>query len=248
MSYQVKIDIFEGPFDLLLHLIQKNDLDIYDIPISDITSEYLKYIDLFKEMNLTLAGDFLVMAATLIQIKAKTLLPRDEHAEEGPDPREELVARLVEYQKFKEVSDILARKYDEQRDVFYRGAPLFNKDDQTLDLNLPKLLDAFRDVLESSEVNVREILVEEIPVEVRIRQILDILETRSYIRFSELFPAGSSRYTMVVSFLALLELIRLHQVQVSQPANFDEIHINRIQNADKESVLAITSTAEGANG
>src|SRR3954469_24521647 len=91
MSYQVKIDIFEGPFDLLLHLIQKNDLDIYDIPISDITSEYLKYIELFKEMNLTMAGDFLVMASTLIQIKARTLLPTDETAEDGPDPRAELV-------------------------------------------------------------------------------------------------------------------------------------------------------------
>src|SRR4051812_7793965 len=104
MSYQVKIDIFEGPFDLLLHLIQKNDLDITDIPIADITSEYLRYVDLMTELNLTVAGDFLVMASTLIQIKARTLLPSDAEVEEGPDPRAELVQRLLEYQKFKEAA------------------------------------------------------------------------------------------------------------------------------------------------
>src|SRR4051812_34116609 len=105
MSYQVKINIFEGPLDLLLHLIQKNDLDIYDIPISDITREYLGYLDVLQELNLNVAGDFLVMAATLMQIKAKTLLPADPNeVSEGPDPRAELVQRLLEYQKFKEAA------------------------------------------------------------------------------------------------------------------------------------------------
>src|SRR6185295_5141813 len=105
MTYQVKINIFEGPLDLLLHLIQKNDLDIYDIPISDITAEYLKYLQFLKDLNLSVAGEFLVMAATLMQIKAKTLLPSDNlAADEGPDPRAELVQKLIEYQKFKEAA------------------------------------------------------------------------------------------------------------------------------------------------
>jgi len=111
MAYQVKIDIFEGPLDLLLHLIQKNDLEIYDIPISEITAEYLRYVDILKELNLSLAGEFLVMAATLMQIKAHMLLPVEEgQGEEGPDPRAELVQRLLEYQKFKEAAKILADK------------------------------------------------------------------------------------------------------------------------------------------
>jgi segregation and condensation protein A len=236
MSYQVKINIFEGPLDLLLHLIQKNDLDIYDIPISDITQEYLNYLDMLKDLNLSVAGEFLVMAATLMQIKAKTLLPVDPtNAEnEGPDPRAELVQKLLEYQKFKEAARFLARGFEEQRDVFYRGAPIFTKDDQMLELSMGKLLEAFKGVLETAEVSVREILVEEIPVEVRIREILDVLESKSFVAFSELFPSGSPRKTLVVTFLALLELIRLKQVNVSQPSNFGEIHINRVKDRDFE--------------
>src|SRR5262245_34251220 len=120
MTYQVKIDIFEGPLDLLLHLIQKNDLDIYDIPISEITTEYLNYLDIFKELNLTVAGEFLVMASTLMQIKAHTLLPVDvEGVLEGPDPRAELVQRLLEYQKFKEAAKVLNGHFEQQRDIYY---------------------------------------------------------------------------------------------------------------------------------
>lgn len=245
MTYQVKIEIFEGPLDLLLHLIQKNDLDIYDIPISQITSEYLNYIDFLKELNLTVAGEFLVMAATLMQIKAKTLLPVDEtNEEEGPDPRTELVQRLIEYQKFKEVSNTLAQKFESQRDVFYRGAPIFNKDEQTLDLSMAQLLEAFQGVLSTAESEVREILVEEIPVEVRIREILDILETQPFILFRDLFPSNASRRTMLVSFLALLELIRLHQVRVTQSDNFNDIHINRAINKEAEPQEQLTLTGE----
>ena len=238
MSYQVKINIFEGPLDLLLHLIQKNDLDIYDIPISDITAEYLSYLDILKELNLNVAGEFLVMAATLMQIKARTLLPVDPATAEaeGPDPRAELVQKLLEYQKFKEAARFLAHGFEAQRDIYFRGAPMFGKEDQVLDLSMAKLLEAFREVLETAEVGVREILVEEIPVEVRIREILDVLETRPFVAFSELFPANSTRKTLVVTFLALLELIRLKQVRVTQPENFSEIHINRVVDDELELV------------
>lgn len=238
MDYQVKIDIFEGPLDLLLHLIQKNDLEIVDIPIAQITSEYLNYLDLFEELNLTVAGEFLVMATTLMQIKAHMLLPADSSGEaEGPDPRAELVQRLLEYQKFKEASKILSDRFDLNRDIYYRGAPLFSRDDQTLDLDMAALVDAFQNVLSTSEENVREILVEEIPLEVRIREILDILETKAFVNFHELFPAAASRKTLIITFLALLELIRLRQVQVAQTDNFGEIHINRVQQAESSLVL-----------
>lgn len=241
MTYQVKIDIFEGPFDLLLHLIQKNDLDIYDIPISEITAEYLRYLDLLKELNLNLAGEFLVMASTLMQIKARTLLPTvaGEGEAEGPDPRAELIQKLLEYQKFKEAARTLSERFDLQKDRFYRGAPIFNKDEQILDVDLTQLLDAFQDVLATADTNVREILFEEIPVEVRIREILDVLETRDFVAFHDLFPAGSSRKAFVVTFLALLELIRLKQVRVTQTDNFGEIHINRVVDSN----LVLSSTA-----
>lgn len=235
MSYQVKINIFEGPLDLLLHLIQKNDLDIYDIPISEITAEYLKYVELLKDLNLNVAGEFLVMATTLMQIKARMLLPAEATPEgEGPDPRAELVQKLLEYQKFKEAAQILAQQFENQRDVFYRGAPLFSKEDQVLDLPMAKLLEAFQGVLETADESVREILVEEIPVEVRIREIIDVLATRPFVNFSDLFPANSPRRALVVTFLALLELIRLKQVRVSQTDSFGEIHINRAQDNEIE--------------
>jgi segregation and condensation protein A len=247
MGYQVKINIFEGPLDLLLHLIQKDDLDIYDIPISDITAEYLKYLEFLKDLNLNVAGEFLVMAATLMQIKARTLLPSEAGAAEGegPDPREELVQKLLEYQKVKEAARYLGYNYDVHRDVFYRGAPMFGKEDQILDLQMPRLLEAFRGVLEKAETGVREILFEEIPVEVRIREILDVLGERSSVAFSELFPATYTRKALVVTFLALLELIRLKQVRVAQPANFGEIHIARVTDSELEMT---SSSTEGSQG
>lgn len=239
MNYQVKIDIFEGPLDLLLHLIQKNDLEITDIPIAQITSEYLGYLDLMQELNLNVAGEFLVMAATLMQIKAKMLLPSEQVGEgEGPDPRAELVQRLLEYQKFKEAAKVLSVRFDEQRDVYYRGAPLFSREDQTLELEMSQLVDAFQKVLQQSETNVREILFEEIPVEVRIREILDTLESRPFVAFHELFPGDAPRKTLVVTFLALLELIRLRQVRVAQSDNFSEIHISKLQESEKTVTLA----------
>lgn len=236
MSYQVKINIFEGPLDLLLHLIQKNDLDIYDIPISEITTEYLSYMDVLKELNPSVAGEFLVMAATLMQIKARTLLPAEVNPDgsEGPDPRAELVEKLLEYQKVKEAARYLGYNYDVHRDVFYRGAPMFGKDDQVLDLTMPRLLEAFQKVLTTADKGVREILFEEIPVEVRIREILDVLQTREFVAFSELFQASAGRKALVVTFLALLELIRLKQVRVAQSDNFGEIHINKVTDSDIE--------------
>ncbi|MCB4755636.1 MAG: segregation/condensation protein A [Elusimicrobia bacterium] len=237
----MKINIFEGPLDLLLHLIQKNDLDIYDISISDITAEYLKYLDILKELNPNVAGEFLVMASTLMQIKARTLLPAEEaESLEGPDPRTELIQKLLEYQKFKEASKFLKEKFETQRDVYYRGAPLFDKEEQILNVSLTELLDAFREVLESAETGVREILVEEMPVEVRIREILELLENQAFATFSELFPKRATHKLLIVTFLALLELIRLRQVRVQQVSNFGEIHISRSATSDVTLVASMS--------
>ena len=151
---------------------------------------------------------------------------------EGPDPRTELIQKLLEYQKFKAASRQLGINFESQRDVFYRGAPIFNKDEEVIDVELKELLAAFQVVLESADVGVREIMVEEMPVEVRIREILDVLETQPFVPFSELFPKTSTRKYLIVTFLALLELIRLKQVRVSQLANFGEIHINRAASSE----------------
>jgi segregation and condensation protein A len=177
------------------------------------------------------------MAATLMQIKARTLLPSEANAleNEGPDPRAELIQRLLEYQKFKEASKFLGDQYDQHRDVYFRGAPVFQKEEEVLEVSLQKLLDAFGSVLEMADKGVREIIVEEIPVEVRIREILDIFEKKDFITFSELFSPGAGRKGLVVTFLALLELIRLKQVRVTQTSSFAEIHISKATGSESTS-------------
>jgi len=229
-TQDVKLEIFEGPLDLLLHLIRKNDLNIYDIPISQITSEYLAYLDLIKEMNLEMAGEFLVMASTLMQIKARTLLPAPETAgDEGPDPRAELVNRLLEYQRYKEAAKELSKSMEAHKEIYYRGAPLFSDEDYALGTTLFDLMDAFRDVLQELKPNVREILYEEIPMEVKIREILSYIEDKDFVTFREILRLSTTRHGLVVTFLAMLELIRLKQVVARQVQNFGEIRVYRAE-------------------
>ena len=231
-TYEVKLEIFEGPLDLLLYLIKKEDMDVQDIRISQITQEYLDYINLMKELNLELAGEFLVMASTLLQIKAKSLLPKDAlglEAEEGPDPRAELTAKLIEYQKFKEAAQFLAKKEFESREVFYRNQlPTFSEEDLTLEATLFDLLDAFKGVLRQAGEEMKEFLYQEIPVEQKIREILDFLGVRNQAAFSEIFRPRSPRRELIITFLALLELMRLKQIIARQTEHFGEIMIYRI--------------------
>ena len=148
-AYEVHLEVFEGPLDLLLYLIRKDDLDIENIPIAKITSEYLGYLDLMKELNLDVAGDFLVMAATLMQIKAHALLPSQDGPElEGPDPRLELVGKLQEYQKFKEAAGFMQRRADDWSDVFYRSPPAFPERDKALNIRIFDLLTTLSEVLD----------------------------------------------------------------------------------------------------
>ncbi|MBD3272479.1 MAG: segregation/condensation protein A [Elusimicrobia bacterium] len=228
MSYQLHLEQFEGPLDLLLHLIKKNNIDILDIPVADITKEYLGYIEIIKQLNLENIGEFLVMASTLIQIKTRSLLPEpEETGEQGPDPRADLVAKLLEYQKYKEAAKILATKYETQRDVFYREEPQFPKDDYILDVSIFDLLGAFKTILSRAKDEIKEILYEDIPIEVKIRDILSALERNEYIMFEDIFAKETRKAGFIAAFLAMLELIRTKQIVARQSQRFGDVRIYR---------------------
>ena len=229
--YNIKIPVFEGPFDLLLHLIRENKLDIYDIPIALITHQYLEHLEMMKELNLEIAGEFLVMAATLIYIKSRMLLPFDEEVppEEQEDPRNELVQRLLEYQKFKEAAADLKSRESEWLKTFYRD-PLAEggeeeKELYLFDLNLLDLLDAFKKLLDKAPPDVIEITRETLTVKDRMSNIMEIIEGEEAIRFEAVFQEGSTRIQLIITFVALLELIRLGLVRVYQEKQFGNIWI-----------------------
>ena len=232
MSYQVRLDTFEGPLDLLLHLIQENRLDILDIPIALITEQYLEYVRMMEELDLSMAGEFLVMAATLVHLKSRLLLPPETPAEgEEPheDPRAELVDRLLEYQRFKEVAAELAAREAEQVLRYTRGGPpLVGEMEGPLSLSLFDLLAAFRRVLQRAEGGpVLEITRETLDVGQRLLRILDALNVRSPIPFAALFEGQRARGELIVTFLALLEILRRGLASARQPEAFGEIMVYR---------------------
>ena len=226
---KIKIPVFEGPFDLLLHLIRENKIDIYDIPISVITSQYLEYIEIMKELNLEIAGDFLVIAATLIQIKSRMLLPPDEEApsEEQDDPRRDLVQRLLEYQRYKDAALDFRTKEDEWLKVFHRE-PLSDEEEGELylfDLSLFDLLDAFRKILEKAPSEIVSITKETLTVKNRMSMMMEIIEEHEAVRFEDLFKEGITKIHLIVTFLALLELIRLGLARAYQEREFGNIWV-----------------------
>ncbi|MEW6067780.1 MAG: segregation/condensation protein A [Nitrospirota bacterium] len=226
--YNIKTPAFEGPFDLLLHLIRENKIDIYDIPIALITGQYLQYIEMMKELNLEIAGDFLVMAASLIQIKSRMLLPPDEEApsEEQEDPRLELVQRLLEYQKFKEAAGHLRDREDEWMKVFRKEQESDIAEEKELylfDLNLFDLLGAFRKILETAPPEVISITKETLTIKDKMSLIMEIIEVHDAIRFEELFKGSVTKIQLIVTFIALLELIRLSLVKAYQERDFGNI-------------------------
>lgn len=231
--YTVRLEMFEGPLDLLLHLIRKNEISITDIPIALITEQYLDYLKLMKELNLDGAGEYLLMASTLIHIKSKMLLPTspEEEEEGGEDPRAELVRRLLEYQTYKEAATELERRPLLDRDVFIRTVPLETEEpeqEEKIDVNLFELLEAFRRVLERAKPEIfHEVMLEQITVEERIQDILSLLqrENRS-VAFYRLFPEQASRKVIVVTLLAILELVKMKLVRVFQMAPFETIRIS----------------------
>lgn len=247
-AYEVNLEMFEGPLDLLLFLIKKDDLDIRDIPIAKITRDYLDYLDLMKELNLEVAGEFLVLAATLMAIKAKTLLPSAEaEGPEGPDPRAELVAKLLEYQKFKGAAKFLEGRAEQFKDVFYRGTPVFEESEKSLSIGVFDLLGALKEVLDRAEDDSKEVLGEEFPIEEKIAKVMALLEKTGALAWEELFAGERKRRGVIACFLALLELTKLQRIFVRQEQNFGKITIYKKTNAP-EAAPAVTTEASGATG
>jgi segregation and condensation protein A len=234
-DYKVKLEIFEGPLDLLLYLIKRDELDIYDISIERITKQYLEYLQAFKELNIDVAGEFVVMAANLIYIKSRSLLPVDqqppEEDVEEDDPRWDLIRQLIEYKKFKEAAAQLQQRQLEQELIFVRepngidpvvAAPL-----RLGEIGVFQLINAFQAVIKRIDAreDLREIFGEHYTVSDKIEWILQRMSDGVALKFSELFVRMASRVEIVVTFLALLELIRLRQVNATQASPFDEIEL-----------------------
>src|SRR6476659_301991 len=254
-DYPVRLQNFEGPLDLLLHLIKKNEVDIYDIPISLITQQYLDYLDLMQELNLDVAGEFLVMAATLIHIKSRMLLPRPDPSQEDPaeDPREALVRRLLEHQRFKAAAELLHEKEIQRSAMWHRpdgrvAEVVGEAPEPEIEVDLFSLMAAFRQVLERARQRPRVILPpEQLPIETRIEQLLARLSETDACGFEELFADVQTRGGMIVTFLALLEMIRLKQVRVYQQGNFGPIRVYKRARPDGAPVFEGNSTSNTLN-
>lgn len=234
-AYPVKLESFEGPLDLLLHLIKRSEVNIYDIPIALITDQYLQYLSLMQELNLDVAGEFLVMAATLIHIKSRMLIPRPTpevvSEDDEEDPRESLVRRLLEHQRFKAAAELLHERQTVRAAQFHRpdaavadvaGAGF----EPELEVDLFSLLAAFRGVLERAKTRPRVVLPpEQMSIEQRIEQLLERLSETEAVGFEDLFADASSRPALIVTFLALLEMIRLKLIRVFQSGSFGPIRV-----------------------
>jgi segregation and condensation protein A len=230
-AYEIKLDIFEGPLDLLLYLIRKNEVDIYDIPIALITRQYMEYINVMKSLNLDLAGEYLVLAATLTHIKSRMLLPPSEEEEEGEeeDPREELVRQLLEYKTFKEAALGLNRMSILGRDVFIRDQSfeeIEGNEGPLREIGIFELVEAFRRVsFVSGQHDIMEIDVEKISLSERINDIVDELEKRGELTFTDLLGETDSRRRLIYTFLAILELMKLRIIKAYQAVPYGTIRV-----------------------
>jgi segregation and condensation protein A len=232
MSYHVKLEIFEGPMDLLLHLIKTHELDIYDIPIAPITQQYLDYIELMKSLDMEIAGEFLVMAATLTHIKSRMLLPPSDTPEEddGVDPRAELIRRLLEYKRFKDAASSLEEREQEWSRVFTReteAAAELPPDDQPLlfDFHLFDLLAALKDVLARVPDAGIELTAEAVSITEKISYILSRLENADSLLFADLFDGSTTKSHVIATFMALLELMKNRVVRAVQVEQFGAIRL-----------------------
>lgn len=248
-EYNVKIEAFEGPLDLLLHLINRLEIDIYDIPVAEITEQYLFYIHAMKELKLDIASEYLVMAATLLAIKSKMLLPKHEDEseeafsyEDEEDPRDELVERLIEYKKFKEAA-IEFKSLEKDRGLMYTKPPSdlseYAKDTHTektdMSVSIYDMLAAFQKLMRRKKLQkplATRITRQEIPIEKRMAEIIEQLATGRRKRFQDLFPVHD-RSHIVVTFLAVLELMKRQEVFVEQEQNFAEIFVTSQKGAEK---------------
>jgi segregation and condensation protein A len=242
MQYEVKLDVFEGPLDLLLHLIHRNEVSITDIPIALIATQYLETIELMKSLNLDVAGEYLIMAAYLTHIKSQMLLPTDETGEgeePGEDPRDELVAHLLEYTRYREAALNLAGLPQLDGDVFVRedtdDSVTLPRAAQPLDVDISMLTAAFKSVLErTSRRDLLEIEPDRLSVKDKINELLGRLREREWITFGSLFAEDASRGNVLTTFLALLEVVKLQLVRVYQDKAFGTILISRSFTLDED--------------
>lgn len=232
MPVNVQLEMYEGPLDLLLHLIKKNELSITDIPIASITEQYLATIELMQSLNLDVSGEFLVMAATLLHIKSRTLLPPEDEEvddeEAGEDPRAELTRRLLEYEQFKEAAKNLEERPVLYRDVFVRSTPegAAPREVSFERLSIFDLMSAFRRVLERfPDEDVHTVTLETVSVRERMTFLLDQIHHQHRIYFDSLFDGASSKLELIVTFLAMLELIRMRAIAVTQQERLGPIVI-----------------------
>lgn len=231
MSIEIRLDKFEGPLDLLLHLIKTNEMDIYDIQMVEVTEQYLAVIDQMKQLNLDVAGEFLLMAATLIHIKSRLLLPVNEELSEEPeeeDPRAELVRRLLEYQRYKEAAQVLEETSQLDRDIFARHfeVPEYvgETDDDGGTVGIFQLTAAFHQLLQAtSKETFHEVVAEPLSVADHIQLVLERLSERPRLAFQEIFHDRPQRAELVVTFLALLELVKMRMVQLTQTERYGTI-------------------------
>jgi segregation and condensation protein A len=237
MAYKIKLDIFEGPLDLLLYLVKKDHLNIYDIPIAVVTEQYLAYLELMRLLDLNIAGEFLVMAATLMQIKSRMLLPREEviqHEEEEADPREVLVQRLLEYQRFKEIASELRQREQKHQQQFRRrpasvsSIEVGKPDEIYFEASIFDLINAFTQALKDVPRELfYEVIKDEFSVEQKIHDVLHLLLNQELLILAQLFNQAKNKLEIIATFLAVLELIRLKEIVILQKGLFGEIKIIR---------------------
>ncbi|NLM05110.1 MAG: segregation/condensation protein A [Clostridiales bacterium] len=243
MKYNIEIEVFKGPFDLLFHLIEKNKIDIYDIPISEIVDQYIDYLYTMESLNLEIASEFLVMASTLIHIKSKLLLPSEVSSQEETedmdiDPRDELVKKLLEYKKYK----IAAAKLKEQENYYNklyfkaREELIVNQNDNNViieDFNITNLLETFERIISKkikeptldNDNNIKAIYRESITIEDQINKIMNVLKSHDFIDFNKMFVNENNRLNIIISFLAVLELIKRKEIITYQEKDSDNITI-----------------------
>lgn len=251
-DYRVNIEVFEGPLDLLLHLIKKNDLDVYDIPIAFVLEEYMRYIETIRELDIDLAGDFLLMAAELAHIKSALLLPEEgsTQEEEGEDPRSDLVRRLLEYQRYKDASEKFMQRAMLGRDVFVPLAPerVEAEGEGPIQGDVYELVEAFSRMLKRiPEESYHDVAVDRISVNDRIYQIAAQLKQGIAITLEDLLSKELTRYDVVITFIALLEMCRLRMIRVYQSSVCGPLHVQGIMQEvkDEDMVRLVESEATG---
>jgi segregation and condensation protein A len=257
-EYKVKFEVFEGPLDLLLYLIKKEEVDIYDVNLTQLATQFIEYIELMRMLDLEIAGEFLVMASTLMYIKSRELLPLDQQVqvegeEDGEDPRWELIRQLVEYKKFKDAAAQLQTLEARQENIFPRLPikPEFERETPAKpDVSLFDLLNAVNAILKrvNQREDLRDVFEDKWTVSEKIELIVKTIKEKPRVKFSELFASAMSRTEVVVTFLALLELIRLKQIQAAQSEDFGEIDIVAVSggNAPTPSAPAEPPAAVGS--